>query len=518
MTRQAFVAAVALAGVIAAYLLFFHRLGERDLWSSHEARAAQDAQTILDTGDWLLPRLYDGRAELQKPPLYYWAVAGLARLAGGPVSAWHVRLPSALAALAGLLAVFGFLARRGRPLGGALAALVLGTMVHYTWMARVGRIDLPLTCCVALTLCGFDLGRRAGPGPWSGTGWQAMAFLAAAAGVLLKGPVALALPALVGLAGLAVEGELAAACRERGCGRLLRRTGLWWGVPLVLALTVPWFVYADRQTGGEFVREFFLRHNLQRGLGGDEQLDSHIHPWWYYLATLWADLAPWGFLLPAAAWFLARHGRWQQDAAARFGATWFLTILLFLSLMKYKRPDYLLPAYPGAAILVGCVGERALGLLGQRGRRGVWLGLGGVAAACLAGWLVFVEAVLPRWEPQREYRRFAAEVRRHAPGMVLLFRIDSHALAFHLGRPTDRIWEWENLDIWACQPVPVYVVMPAECVAEWPQFLEAGRLEPVVSNTELAGGPHEQPLVLLRSRPPTELPPGVGIAAASSGR
>src|SRR5690349_13008414 len=49
--------------------LFFHRLGDRDLWSSHEARAAMNAQTILDDGDWLLPHLYDGQPELQKPPL-----------------------------------------------------------------------------------------------------------------------------------------------------------------------------------------------------------------------------------------------------------------------------------------------------------------------------------------------------------------------------------------------------------------------------------------------------------------
>src|SRR5260370_20958225 len=51
--------------------LFFFRLGDRDLTSSHEARAAHDAQTILTTGDWGLPRLFHGKVELQKPPLSY---------------------------------------------------------------------------------------------------------------------------------------------------------------------------------------------------------------------------------------------------------------------------------------------------------------------------------------------------------------------------------------------------------------------------------------------------------------
>ncbi len=58
-----------------AYVLFFHHLGQRDLWSSHEARAAQDATTVLKEGQWLLPRLFDGRQELQKPPFYYWLAA-----------------------------------------------------------------------------------------------------------------------------------------------------------------------------------------------------------------------------------------------------------------------------------------------------------------------------------------------------------------------------------------------------------------------------------------------------------
>src|SRR6516164_3821989 len=75
-------------------VLFFYRLADRDLWNSHEGRAAQDAQSVLD-GDWALPRQFDGQPELQKPPLYYWLVAAVARLGGGRVGAWAVRLPAA---------------------------------------------------------------------------------------------------------------------------------------------------------------------------------------------------------------------------------------------------------------------------------------------------------------------------------------------------------------------------------------------------------------------------------------
>src|ERR1700730_8871717 len=83
--------------------LFFYHLADRDLWSSHEGRAAQDAQSILDDGCWGLPRQFDGQVELQKPPLYYWLVALAARARGVPVDAWAVRLPAALAGLGSVL-------------------------------------------------------------------------------------------------------------------------------------------------------------------------------------------------------------------------------------------------------------------------------------------------------------------------------------------------------------------------------------------------------------------------------
>src|SRR5262245_21652923 len=102
--------------------LFFHHLGERDLWSSHEGRAAQNAQSILDDRDWGLPRLFDRKTELQKPPLYYWLVATIAWARGGAVDAWAVRLPAAGAALACVFGLFALGCVQGRPIAGLLAA------------------------------------------------------------------------------------------------------------------------------------------------------------------------------------------------------------------------------------------------------------------------------------------------------------------------------------------------------------------------------------------------------------
>ncbi len=100
-------------------------------------------------------------------------------------------------------------------------------------------------------------------------------------------------------------------------------------------------------------------------------------------------------------------------------------------------------------------------------------------------------------------RTFAAGIRRYAPAPdpVIFFRVEEHSLAFHIGRPLDTLLEWENLDFWAGQPRPFYVVMDPNTARDWPDHLHRGSLEVVTSNVELAGGKHDHPLILLRTRP-----------------
>ena len=140
--------------------LFFTALGQRDLYSSHEARAAQNAQRMLDTGEWGLPVLFDGRADLQKPPAYYWAVAAVGWLNGGTVTEWVARFPAALAGLICVLLVYAFLRADGRPTAALVAALTLATANHFTGISRTARIDVPLALAVGLALVAFYRGCR----------------------------------------------------------------------------------------------------------------------------------------------------------------------------------------------------------------------------------------------------------------------------------------------------------------------------------------------------------------------
>jgi len=173
---------------------------------------------------------------------------------------------------------------------------------------------------------------------------------------------------------------------------------------------------------------------------------------------------------------------------------------VLLSCVGFKRSDYLLPAYPGAALFLGCVAERWLKAIRHPIRQ---IGaFAAVVSTCVIGWCVHVTWILPKSETEREDRTFAAAVRRLSlpPDPVIFFRVEEHTLAFHIGRPLDTLLEWENLDFWAGQPRPFYVVMNPDYVRQWPDHLHNGSLEIVTSNVELAGGKHEHPLLLLRTK------------------
>lgn len=497
--------------------LFFFRLGDRALSSSHEARAAQNGQSILLNNDWLLPQGFDRRVDLQKPPLYYWLVALGGWVDGGDVSAWSVRLPAALSALGCVLLVFWLAARNGRTLAGLLSASVLATFIHFTWLSRVGRIDMVLALTTTLALAGFYLAmqREQRDNPLR---WLLLAYVALGLGVLLKGPIGLLLAGVVVLA----------HCGARWCDTARQNTqsavvaphsrmgaglGLWWGLPLVLSIAAPWYWLANNATRGDLVEVFFWHHNLARGLGGAEELAEY--PWWYYGPRLVVDLLPWSPVLVGAAWFYFRHRAWHADPLARFGLVWLIAMTVLLSCFRFKRADYLVPAYPGAALFLGCMLERAwhfqrAGSVSDGGNPGPSLTLPArrklaatlffaTLAACVIGWGIFVNQEIAGEAKQRAVRELALLTRGQTQSLVLLFRVEPHELAFHLGPPVATIMEWENLDQWLKQAKQVYVIMPkteARCRHE---FLSNGTLQPVIGSEQLTTGDMDRPLVLLRS-------------------
>src|SRR5207253_113863 len=92
----------------------------------------------------------------------------------------------------------------GRRRAGFFAAIILATAVHFTWLARIGRVDMPLTCAVTAAAAAFyvairranESGRRAATGRPQFL-LLVCGYLALAAGLMLKGPIACVLLAAI---------------------------------------------------------------------------------------------------------------------------------------------------------------------------------------------------------------------------------------------------------------------------------------------------------------------------------
>src|SRR5262249_26263594 len=155
----------------------------------------------------------------------------------------------------------------------------------------------------------------------------------------------------------------------------------------------PWFVWANIATDQQLVEVFFWHHNVERGFGGT----LAAHPWWFYAVRLPVDFLPWSLLLPAAVWRAMSRPDSVQGQAGSLpygGLVWFFTVFVMLSLMRFKRADYLLPAFPGLALWLGGTIDAWLAdeLLPARSRLRRWapVGLASLVAAAVVGWGVHV--------------------------------------------------------------------------------------------------------------------------------
>ena len=432
--------AAALAILAGVYVLVFHRLADRGLWSSHEARAGSNAAWYLRHPGWGPSILPDGSPELQKPPLSYWLIAGTAWVLGedhpGPLA---IRLPAALAAIGCAGCLVGLGVSVGHFRRGLLAGLLLLTMIHFTWLARIARTDMILA--LALTAgccCQLMVSRSAGR---TRLVWAVGLAFFSAMGVMTKGPLAMVLLGAV---------AFALGWVRRGGGSL-GTLGLlaWLGLPVAAGAFVclPWFLLADARTDGRFIHEFFWLHTWGRGMGGTRLRE---HPWWLYLVQGPVESMPWSLLLiPALAWVWKKRKEADSHSSrdAMDGLAWLAAMLAVLSASRFKRMDYLLPVFPALAWVVACWWEARQRSLnpGRRLMEQRWLvaGLGLV----VAGWWVHLDWVLPRNDEWRDLRAMGRSLSAQIPenNNPLFFQLEQHELAYWLNRPTRTVIDWPEL-------------------------------------------------------------------------
>ncbi|MGH7779513.1 MAG: ArnT family glycosyltransferase, partial [Candidatus Binataceae bacterium] len=277
-----------------------------------------------------------------KPLLMHW-VAAIFSIIGGAVTAFTVRLPSALFAIAGMLACYGYVRRLYDSTVAFLAALILGTTVQYLQAGTGSRVDMTLTFFLTLAFFEFimiaeNLTRR-----------RMGLYLAIAFAILAKGPVGLVLPGLVALIWMIIERRW----------DLLRSLKLVRGAIVVAIIGGGWYAAAIYIGGMDFVRKQLVGENLVRFIGGATFHEGHAHPFFYVELALLMGFLPWTILLAVAAIQALRRPLTLTPRLA-YLMTWFIAVLIFYNLAASKRGVYLLAVYPALATILAIYLKDAL--------------------------------------------------------------------------------------------------------------------------------------------------------------
>lgn len=332
---------------LVALIFYLYGLGHLPLIGPDEPRYAQIAREMLVRGDVVTPTL-GGRPWFEKPALLYWMM--MASFGAFGVSEWAARIGPACAGL--LTGLFVYLVgqrveekdekmeRSGLGLWSGAALLSSAGIIVFS---RGASFDIIITMTLAAALSCFLLAELANTlreRRW----WLAGFYASIGASLLAKGLIGIVIPA----------GVVAAyfLLRREWPGKSLMRS-LLWGAPLALVVAATWYGPVTARHGWTFIDQFIIQHHFARYLSNKY---NHPQPFYFYPPVMALFALPWTAFLVAALW-KARRWNWRApDAASKtrvFAFAWLIVPVAFFSLSGSKLPGYILPALPGAALLIG---------------------------------------------------------------------------------------------------------------------------------------------------------------------
>jgi 4-amino-4-deoxy-L-arabinose transferase-like glycosyltransferase len=438
---------------------------------------------MLETGDWMVPRLYS-EPLFTKPPGMYLAIV-LCSLPGGYVSEFSARLPSALAACACVAVFAWYFTRRLGPRAGLAAGLMLPMAFMWIDKSTAAEIDMLQTTFVTASILFFfrAVERPGVKSQESGVSspWSVVSSKETDNGDLRAPTIAppesatnnrKRVPRHATDYGLLTTDSFAwwlAACLCMAGGVLTKWTApqffygtaisyLWWTGRLRLlwrwphlvsaliaaSLVIAWIVAASLRAGWDNFMSTVLWEGLSRLLPGYNTWRPYpwgevfFHPLKIVLNTLpWSALA----LLALRPGFTRRLNAGEKDLLAALHC-WVWPQVLFWSLVTEHTPRHSFPLFPGMAGLAVLVWHA------WRTERLPWWTPRIAPARLLAGaacvWLLvkiaYVEGVVPHRDWRRQTSHKAAVLAAFVPPELPLhlFTLRNEGLMFYSGRRVAR--------------------------------------------------------------------------------
>jgi len=341
-----------------------------DVMDVDASQYASISMEMLQNGNWLQVQ-HRGADYLDKPPLLFWLSSASFWLFG--FSNWAYKLPSLLAAIAGVWATYRFTLLFYGEKTARSAAFILASCMGLMVISNDVRTDtilLGFSACAVWQLAEYLEFKR----------WKNLflGFFFVGLAMLVKGPIGLVMPAFAVGTHVLIRRDWPGIFRWQWLVGLvvtaLVLAPMCWGLWQQFDLHPEKLV--NEKYGVSGLRFFFWEQSFGR-ITGENVWKNDTSGFYFMHVYLWAFL-PWCLLLPGAMW---RNGSTafrpsghapftaQQDGAKKgvnalvpdglkavlpeyYALGGFLLTFIALSQSQYKLPHYIFITLPWAAVLV----------------------------------------------------------------------------------------------------------------------------------------------------------------------
>jgi 4-amino-4-deoxy-L-arabinose transferase-like glycosyltransferase len=287
---------------------------------------------MMERGDLIVPT-FNQELRTDKPPLHYYFIQ-LAYLIFG-VNEFSARIFSVIMGILTLLTTWWISVRYLGERVGLYAALVLISSLHFIIQFHMAVPDPYLIFLLTIGLSAFYVYYRE-----EISGYLLLSYVAFGLASLTKGPVAIVLPGMSLVIFLLLNKKLTVS--------YLQKLKPLWILGVLIVVILPWYVMVGLKTDGEWTRDFFLYHNVERYTS---TMEGHGAIFLLTPLMVMVGLLPFSIFLIQS--FRSGWNARKDHPLLSYSMTIILTIVIFFSFSKTKLPNYTAPVYPFAAILIG---------------------------------------------------------------------------------------------------------------------------------------------------------------------
>ena len=304
-----------------------------------EAKNSACAMEMFQRGDWVVPT-FNGVLRTDKPPLHYFFMITAFKLFG--ISPFSARFFSVIMGLLTVSLIYFSTKSMINARAAFYASLSLVCSLYFVIQFHLAVPDPFLIFLLTTSWLSFIYGYRTDK-----SGFYYLFYTFVALAFMTKGPIAVALSGMIVITFLIFTKDFSIAS--------LKRLRILAGALIFLAIILPWWVAITIATEGAWPKGFIWTHNVERYI---TTMEGHGGFPGVAIILFIISLFPLSVYLPGAV-----KGSWQNrgtNELSFFSLIASAVVLIFFSFSKTMLPNYIAPAVPFGAIMLGYFIDRKI--------------------------------------------------------------------------------------------------------------------------------------------------------------